>query len=81
VIGIVIAVILLAAALLGSSYGRAGRFGFIAYGLFGVMLALTLATILDLDRPQRGFIRVPLDPLMQTQKLVESLRPAPLNPR
>ena len=75
VIGIVVVVILIAAALLGSSYGRAGRFGIIAYPLFAAMLALTLATILDLDRPQRGFIRVPLDPLMQTQQLVNSLRP------
>ena len=75
VIGIVIVVIVLAGALLGSNYGRAGRFDVIAYALFATMIALTLATILDLDRPQRGFIRVPLDPLVNTQRLVDSLKP------
>jgi len=78
VLAIVIAVMLLAAALLGANYGRSGRLGVAAYSVFAAMLALTVATIIDLDRPQSGFIRVPLDSLVQTQQLVESLKPVPL---
>jgi len=78
VLVIVIVVMLLAAALLGASYGRTGRFGILAYTVFAAMLALTMAMIIDLDRPQSGFIKVPLDSLLQTQQLVESLKPVPL---
>jgi hypothetical protein len=67
---IVVGVMLLAAALLGVSFARGALFEMGPFVLFGAMLALTFAVILDLDRPQRGLIRVPLTPL---QKVVQQL--------
>ena len=78
---IVIVVTLIAASLLGGSFARVGRFDPPAFVLFAVMLALVIATILDLDRPQRGYIRVPLEPLLAAQRtLVTQPPPALSNP-
>jgi hypothetical protein len=35
---------------------------------FAIMLAPVIATIFDLDRPQRGFIRVSLEPLQSLRQ-------------
>jgi len=49
--------------LLGFRLGCQGRSGALAGGMLAIMLALILGTIIDLDQPQRGFIRVNLEPL------------------
>lgn len=49
--------------LMGFRLGCQDRRGALAGGLLAVMLALILGTIIDLDQPQRGFIRVNLEPL------------------
>jgi len=77
VLAIVVGVILLAAALLGADFARLGRFEIGPFVLFAGMLALTLATILDLDRPQRGYIRVPVTPLQDVVQELELPYPGP----
>ncbi len=77
VLAIVIIVVIISASLLGASFGRAGRFDWLAFLLFAVMLALVIGTILDLDRPQGGLIKISLAPLQAVQKLLE---PAPVSP-
>ncbi len=67
VLYILIIVILIAAGLLGFSLGKSGKKTYIPVSMLGIILALVVATILDLDRPQRGFIRVDLTPLQQVQ--------------
>lgn len=44
--------------------------GWLASGLLAVMLALILGIVIDLDQPQRGFIRVSLDPLRVVLKTI-----------
>jgi hypothetical protein len=63
-------VIAFASALLGIGFGRTDRRGSLAVVFFAVMLALVIATIFDLDRPQRGFIRVSLEPLQSLRQTV-----------
>lgn len=46
--------------------------GPLASGLLAVMLALILGTVIDLDQPQRGFIRVSLEPFQVVQKLLQT---------
>lgn len=53
----------ISAGLMGFRLGCQGRSGALAGGMLAVMLALILGTIIDLDQPQRGFIRVNLEPL------------------
>lgn len=72
VIIVVIIVMLLAASLLGAAFGRAARFDWLAFCVFAVILALVVMTILDLDRPQRGFIKVPLDSLKAVQRMLDT---------
>lgn len=67
-------VIAFASALLGIGFGRTDRRGTLAVAFFAIMLALVIATIFDLDRPQRGFIRVSLEPL---QSLRQTLAASP----
>ncbi len=49
--------------LMGFRLGCQGRSGYLAGAMLAVMLALILGTVIDLDQPQRGFIRVNLEPL------------------
>ncbi|MGA8533479.1 MAG: hypothetical protein WB615_05170, partial [Candidatus Tumulicola sp.] len=49
--------------LLGVGFGRTERRGGLGILSFAIVIALVVGTILDLDRPQRGFIRVSLAPL------------------
>ncbi len=53
----------LSAGLMGFRLGCQGGSGALAGGMLAFMLALILGTIIDLDQPQRGFIRVSLEPL------------------
>ena len=64
-------VIAFASALLGIGFGRTERRGSLAVAFFAIMLALVIATIFDLDRPQRGFIRVSLEPLQSLRQTLE----------
>ncbi|HZV76125.1 MAG TPA: hypothetical protein VFF63_00040 [Candidatus Babeliales bacterium] len=56
-------VIAFASILLGVGFGRTKRRGDLGFVLFAIVISLVVATIVDLDRPQRGYIRVSLDPL------------------
>jgi hypothetical protein len=72
VIFVLAIVIGFASALLGVGFGRTDHRGGVAIAFFAITLALVVAMILDLDRPQRGFIRVSLEPLQSLrQTLVE----------
>ncbi|HME80871.1 MAG TPA: hypothetical protein VKF82_02230 [Candidatus Eremiobacteraceae bacterium] len=77
VLVILICVVLIAAALLGANFGRVKEFDFPAFCFFAAMLAVVIATILDLDRPQGGFIKVPLTPLQNLQPMVAGPPPVP----
>lgn len=50
---------------IGYGYGLTGTRRHGATAIFAVLIALVLATILDLDRPRRGFIRVGEDSLLR----------------
>ena len=69
VMGIVIG---FASVLLGASFGRTDHRATFAVVFFAITLALVVAMILDLDRPQRGFIQVSLEPL---ESLRQSITP------
>jgi hypothetical protein len=60
ILGIVIG---FASLLLGTSFGRTDHRASFAIVFFAITLALVVAMILDLDRPQRGFIQISLEPL------------------
>jgi hypothetical protein len=65
-----------ASILLGIGFGRTDHRGGFAIGFFAITLALVVAMILDLDHPQRGFIRVSLEPLQSLrQTLVDPSPP------
>jgi hypothetical protein len=62
--------------LLGIGFGRTDHRGGSSIAFFAITLALVVGMILDLDRPQRGFIRVSLAPLQSLrQSLVEPSPP------
>jgi hypothetical protein len=63
---------LIAAAMLGYGFGREGRRALIFKALFALMIALVFGLVLDLDRPQRGIIRVNLAPLQTVQRIMEA---------
>ncbi len=73
-------VIAFASALLGIGFGRTDRRGSLAIAFFAIMLALVAATIFDLDRPQRGFIRVSLEPLQSLRQTFVGPSPVVPNP-
>jgi hypothetical protein len=56
----------IALSLLGLHVGVLGR-GIVPLGLAAVMVTLLLYTIVDLDRPTRGLIRVPDTALVQVR--------------
>lgn len=76
VLFILLGIMLIAAGLLGFSLGKSDRKAYIPVTMLAVMLALESFTILDLDRPQRGFIRVDLTPLQQVQRSAAAAAPA-----
>jgi hypothetical protein len=63
ILWVLLAVILVAAMLLGIEFGRKGRRANLVTALFAIMLALVIGIIVDLDLPQRGLIRIDLTPL------------------
>jgi hypothetical protein len=62
----------IASAMMGYGFGRQGRRAIVFEALFAVMLAIAIGLILDLDRPQRGLIRVNLAPLQTLQQVMSS---------
>lgn len=69
---------LISAVMLGYGFGREGKRALIFKATFAVMVALVFGLVLDLDRPQRGLIRVSLVPMQTVQALMEG---APSNNR
>jgi hypothetical protein len=58
-------------ALMGFGFGREGRRALIIKGVFALMVAFVFGLVLDLDRPQRGIIRVNLAPMEYVQQSME----------
>jgi len=56
-------IVLISVGLLGARTGLAGRRAVLPLVLLSLVLALVVSMIVDLDRPQRGLIRVSLAPL------------------
>ena len=73
VLGVLVLIALVAAVMMGFGFGRQNERGLVSSIMFAVMLALAIGVTLDLDRPQRGFIRVSLAPLTAVAR---SLGPA-----
>jgi MFS superfamily sulfate permease-like transporter len=67
IIGLV-AIILIASGMMGYDFGRQGQRAVVPKALFALTLAIAIALVLDLDRPQRGAIRVNLEPLQTLQR-------------
>jgi hypothetical protein len=63
VVYVLVVVIAFAGVLLGVGYGRTESRGTLAFVLFAAVLAAVVSVNIDLDRPQRGFIIVSLEPL------------------
>jgi len=62
----------IASAMMGYGFGRRGQRAIIFKAFFAIVLALALGLVLDLDRPQRGLIRVNLAPLQTVVRLMET---------
>jgi hypothetical protein len=63
---------LIASAMMGYGFGRQGQRAVIFKTSFAVMLAIALGLVLDLDRPQRGLIRINLMPLQSVQQTIDA---------
>lgn len=72
VIGWLLLIAFITAAMMGYGFGREGKRALIFKAVFAVMVALVFGLVLDLDRPQRGLIRVSLAPMEAVQQLMES---------
>jgi hypothetical protein len=68
----VLLIAFIASAMIGYGYGRNGKRAIAFKFVFAVMVALVFGLVLDLDRPQRGIIRVSLAPLQSVQQLVSA---------
>ena len=79
--------------LLGKRHARQIAMGFIGYGsglsgvrrhgataVFAVMIAMVFTTILDLDRPRRGFIRVDEESMLRLERLLDQEEATLSNP-
>jgi hypothetical protein len=62
----------IASAMMGYGFGRQGQRALVFKACFALMLAIAFGLVLDLDRPQRGLIRVSLAPLQAVQQLMEA---------
>ena len=67
VIAWLLLIALIGALMLGYGFGREGNHAIVFKAIFAVMVALVFGLVLDLDRPQRGIIRVNLAPLQSVQ--------------
>ncbi len=71
VVGLLI-IALIASAMMGYGFGREGKRALVFKAIFAVMVALVFGLVLDLDRPQRGLIRVSLGPMQAVQQLMDT---------
>jgi hypothetical protein len=62
----------IASAMMGYGFGRQGKRAVIFKVVFAIMVAIVFGLVLDLDRPQRGIIRVNLAPLQTVQRSMEA---------
>jgi hypothetical protein len=62
----------IASAMMGYRFGHQGKRARIFEVVFAVMVALVFGLVLDLDRPQRGIIRINLAPLQSAQQLMNA---------
>lgn len=62
---------LIAAAMMGFSFGHEAHRPIGPKLLYAVVFALAIGLIFDLDRPQRGFVRVNLEPMLTLQHDIE----------
>jgi hypothetical protein len=60
----------LASGLMGFRLGCQGHKSTVAGAMLAMMTALILGTVIDLDQPQRGFIRCDLTPLRNVAKSI-----------
>lgn len=65
-------VALIAAVMMGYGFGKEGRHAPIFKAVFAAMVALVFGLILDLDRPQRGLIRVNLASMQRVQQIIDA---------
>lgn len=63
---------LIASGMMGYGFGKEGRRALIFNAVFAVMIALVLGLIMDLDRPQRGIIRINLAPMQRLQQVMNA---------
>jgi hypothetical protein len=75
VIGWLLIIALIASTMMGFSYGREGRRALVFKAVFAVMVAFVFGLVIDLDRPQRGIIRVSLAPMQVVQQLMNTSEP------
>jgi hypothetical protein len=67
----------IASAMMGYGFGRLGQRAIVFKAAFAVVLAIALGLVLDLDRPQRGLIRVNLTPLQNVQQSIDASTASP----
>jgi hypothetical protein len=67
-------IILIAAGMMGFGFGRYHQRATVPKVLYAVMLALAIGMVLDLDRPQRGLVRIDLTPMIALQHYIETER-------
>ncbi len=72
VIGWLLLIAFIASAMMGYGFGREGKRALVFKAIFAVMVALVFGLVLDLDRPQRGLIRVSLAPMQAVAQLMET---------
>lgn len=61
----------IASGMMGYRFGQQGKRAIIFKAVFAVMVALVFGLVLDLDRPQRGIIRINLAPLQSAQRMID----------
>jgi hypothetical protein len=66
---------LIASVMMGYGFGREGNRAPIFKAVFAVMVALVFGLVLDLDRPQRGIVRVNLTPLHSVEQMMHGGAP------
>jgi len=62
----------IASAMMGYGFGREGKRALVFKAIFAVMVALVFGLVLDLDRPQRGLIRINLAPMQTVQQSMDA---------
>lgn len=64
-------IILIAAAMMGLSFERTNQRAIVAEVMYATVLALAIGLVFDLDRPQRGFVRISLEPMTTLQQEIQ----------